>query len=115
MDIDYKKIMSSLKERMKTFGRKLVTDFNNTIKQVSIDGLGWTALIALQAVTVPSLLGLAAGITDNTPPIDMVIILWVAMALFYLKSIIERNIVALVILGLGFLGQSLLMALIFFK
>jgi hypothetical protein len=55
------------------------------------------------------------GLTDNTPPIDMVIILWASMALFYIKAILERNIVSLIIIGMGFIMQSILMALVFFK
>jgi hypothetical protein len=45
----------------------------------------------------------------------MVIILWAAMALFYIKAILEKNVISLVIIGLGFIMQSILMALVFFK
>lgn len=100
---------------VKTFFAKLWIEFKSSIRQVSIDGIGWTALIALHAVTVPSLFGLMTGLTDNTPSIDMVIILWTAMALFYIKSILEKNVVSIVIIGLGFIMQSILMALVFFK
>jgi hypothetical protein len=55
------------------------------------------------------------GITDNTPPIDMVILLWAALGLFYIKATLERNFIALNIIGFGFIAQSILMALIFFK
>lgn len=98
-----------------TFFKNIWAEFKASIRQVSIDGIGWTALIALHAVTVPGLFGLMTGLTDNTPPIDMVIILWAAMALFYVKSILEKNIVAVIIIGLGFVMQSILMALVFFK
>lgn len=94
---------------------KLKQEFMESIRKVTIDGIGWTALMALHAVTIPSMLGLMAGITDNTPPIDMVIILWIALALFYLKAILEKNVTSIVIIGLGFIGQSILMALVFFK
>jgi len=100
---------------VKQFCVKLWTEFKQSIRQVSIDGIGWTALIALHAVTVPSMFGLMTGLTDNTPPIDMVIILWAAMALFYIKAILEKNVISLVIIGLGFIMQSILMALVFFK
>jgi hypothetical protein len=90
-------------------------EIKSSIRQVSIDGIGWTGLIALQAVTVPSLFGLMTGLTDTTPPIDMVIILWTALGLFYIKSILEKNMVSVVIIGLGFIMQSILMALVFFK
>ena len=102
-------------ENAKTFFHNLWIEFKQSIRQVSIDGIGWTALIALHAVTIPSLFGLMTGLTDNTPPIDMVIILWAAMALFYIKAILEKNVVSLIIIGLGFIMQSILMALVFFK
>ena len=102
-------------EKVKSYFYKLWIEFKSSIRQVSIDGIGWTGLIALHAVTVPSLFGLMTGLTDSTPPIDMVIILWAAMALFYIKAILERNIISLVIIGIGFIMQSILMALVFFK
>lgn len=107
--------MESFKMNAVNFYKKFAAEFERSIRKVSIDSVGWTALIALHAVTVPSLLGLMTGLTDNTPPIDMIIILWAALGLFYIKSILERNFVALNIIGFGFIGQSILMALIFFK
>ncbi len=100
---------------VKNFFVNLWIEFKQSIRQVSIDGIGWTALIALHAVTIPSLFGLMTGLTDNTPPIDMVVILWAAMGLFYIKAILEKNFVSLIIIGLGFIAQSILMALVFFK
>jgi hypothetical protein len=102
-------------DMIKAFVAKLWLEFKSSIRQVSIDGIGWTGLIALHAVTIPSLFGLMTGITDNTPPIDMIIILWTAMGLFYIKAILEKNVISLVIIGLGFIMQSILMALVFFK
>lgn len=106
---------SVVTDMIKNFLNKMWTEFKSSIRQVSIDGIGWTGLIALHAVTIPSLFGLMTGLTDNTPPIDMVIILWAAMGLFYIKAILEKNVVSLVIIGLGFIMQSILMALVFFK
>lgn len=106
---------SVITDMITNFLSKMWLDFKSSIRQVSIDGIGWTGLIALHAVTIPSLFGLMTGLTDDTPPIDMVIILWAAMALFYVKAILERNVVSLVIIGLGFIMQSILMALVFFK
>ena len=107
--------LSLIKDTVKNYINKLWVEFKSSIRQVSIDGIGWTALIALHAVTIPSLFGLMTGLTDNTPPIDMVIILWASMALFYIKAILERNFVSLIIIGMGFIMQSILMALVFFK
>jgi hypothetical protein len=107
--------IGNIKDKILNFFKKLWNDFKSSIRQVSIDGIGWTALIALHATTIPNLFGLMTGLTDNTPSIDMVIILWSAMALFYLKAILEKNTIGVIIIGLGFIIQSVLMALIFFK
>lgn len=90
-------------------------EFKSSIKKVTIDGIGWAALLALHAVTIPTFLGLMTGLSDKTPPIDMILILWASLGLFYFKSILEKNVVSIVIIGLGFIMQSVLMALVFFK
>ena len=105
------KVIAYTKEML----NNLWLEFNTSIKKVTIDGIGWAGLLALHAVTIPSLVGLMSGLTDRTPPIDMVVILWAAMGLFYLKSIFEKNIISIVIIGFGFIAQSVLMALVFFK
>ena len=113
MNVDLK--VTDVVNQVKLFFKSLYKEFKNSIKQVSIDGIGWAALIALHLVTVPSLFGLMAGLTDFTPPVDMVLILWGALGLFYIKSILEKNVVSIVIIGLGFIAQSVMMALVFFK
>lgn len=107
--------MEQFVSTIKSIVLKSWIEFKNSIKQISIDGIGWAALIGLHLVTVPSLVGLMYGLTDYTPPIDMVIILWGSLGLFYVKSILEKNIVSIVIIGMGFLAQSVMMALVFFK
>lgn len=97
------------------FFKRMWLEFKASIRKVTIDGIGWAALLTLHAVTIPTLIGLMTGLTDKTPPIDMVLILWIGMALFYFKSILEKNIVSIIIIGLGFVAQSVLMALVFFK
>ena len=94
---------------------KLWLEFKASFRKVTIDGIGWAALLALHAVTVPTFLGLMTGLSDKTPPIDMIIILWAALALFYIKSVLERNVISIIIIGFGFIAQSMLMALVFFK
>ncbi len=93
----------------------LYVEFKNSIRGISIEGINWTALLTLQAVLLPSLFGLMSGLTDDVPPIDIVLILYAAMGLLYIKAILEKNVISLIIIGAGFIGQSVLMALIFFK
>jgi len=108
-------MMDKVYDMTKRFFRRMWLEFKASIRKVTIDGIGWTALLTLHAVTIPTLIGLMTGLSDKTPPIDMILILWIGLALFYFKAILEKNIVSIVIIGLGFIAQSVLMALIFFK
>lgn len=90
-------------------------DFFTNLSRTSIESFGWLGILCMHAVTIPTLLGIMMGITDNTPPIDMVLILWAGLAMMYVKSLIQRDMVNIVLIGLGFIGQSVLMALVFFK
>ena len=109
------KTMFNVVDYTKRFFKRMWLEFKSSIRKVTIDGIGWTALLTLHAVTIPSLVGLMTGLTDRTPPIDMILILWIGLALFYFKAILEKNVVSIVIIGLGFIAQSVLMALVFFK
>lgn len=108
-------MMDKVYDMTKRFFRRMWLEFKASIRKVTIDGIGWTALLTLHAVTIPTLIGLMTGLSDKTPPIDMILILWIGLALFYFKAILEKNIVSIVIIGLGFIAQSVLMALVFFK
>jgi hypothetical protein len=55
------------------------------------------------------------GMTDKPPSIDMVLIVWAALGMFFMKAIIQRDILNLITIGLGFIMQATLMALVFFK
>lgn len=89
--------------------------FIDKVKHISMESLGWAALLLMHAVTVPTMLGLMTGLTDSTPPVDMVLILWAGLGLLFAKAILQKDIIPIVIIGGGFIGQALLMALVFFK
>lgn len=110
-----KKLFNDLFQSLKHNLYMLYVEFKNSIRGISIEGINWTALLTLQAVLLPSLFGLMTGLTDDVPPIDIVLILYAAMALLYIKAILEKNVISLIVIGAGFIGQSVLMALIFFK
>jgi hypothetical protein len=55
------------------------------------------------------------GITDTMPPIDIILIVWAALALFFMKAIIQKDRLNLITIGVGFMAQAVVMALIFFK
>lgn len=93
-----------------------VTEFFTThFSKISADTLGWLAAIALHAATIPTLLALLTGLTDTTPSVDVVLFLWLGLVLLFCRAIILRDLLNIATIGLGFVIQSALMALILFK
>jgi hypothetical protein len=48
-------------------------------------------------------------------PVDIVLLVWTALVLLFVKAAIQRDLLNLITIGLGFVVQAVLMALIFFK
>ena len=108
-------MFSNMLKTVVEFVKAQFNDFANTLARVSSDTVEWIGIIALHAATIPTMLGLMMGVTDNTPPIDVVLILWAALTMFFVKAVIKKDILNIVTIGLGFIGQATLLALIFFK
>lgn len=84
-------------------------------KGISTETVGWLAIVLLHAATIPGLLAVMKGITDVMLPIDMVILLWSALVLMFLRAAILKDMLNMITIGLGFFVQAVMMALIFFK
>jgi hypothetical protein len=56
-----------------------------------------------------------AGITDKMPPIDLVLFMWAALVLFFVRSAILKDTVNLLTIGAGFIVNAVFLALILFK
>ena len=93
----------------------VVEFFSTHFHKISADTLGWLAAIALHAATIPTLLALLTGLTDSTPSVDVVMFLWLGLVFLFGRSVILKDILNIVTIGLGFVIQAVLMALILFK
>jgi hypothetical protein len=82
---------------------------------ISAETLGWLAVLILHSATIPSLLAMMQGLTDSLLPVDMVLLVWAGLTLLFVRASIQRDILNMVTIGLGFVVQSTMMALIFFK
>ena len=89
--------------------------FAKSFSQISAETLGWIAVVVLHAATVPSLLAVMAGLTDRLPSVDLVLLIWTGLALLFVKSAVQKDMLNLVTIGFGFIVQAVMMALIFFK
>ncbi len=96
--------------------KKTVVDFFSThFSKISAETLGWMAAISLHAATIPTLLALLTGLTDKTPNVDIVMFMWVGLVLLFGRAVILKDLLNIITIGLGFVVQSVLMALILFK
>ena len=85
------------------------------VSHISSETFGWAANLVLHAATVPSLLALMSGLTDHNPPVDLVLLVWGGLGLLFVKAAIQKDMLNVVTIGLGFIAQAVMMALIFFK
>jgi hypothetical protein len=101
------------------FFNKLFVDASTTIKThlvtVSAETLGWIGVILIHLATIPTLLAILTGLTEKTPPVDLVLAMWAGLFMFFIKAAISRDLLNIVTIGLGFVIQATLMALIIFK
>ena len=83
--------------------------------RISSETMGWMAVVFLHLATVPTLIAVLTGLTEKMPPVDMVLFSWAGLLLFFMKATIQRDLLNIITIGLGFFVQACLLALIVFK
>jgi hypothetical protein len=101
---------------MQNFDITKFKDFiQNQFSHISAETVGWLAVIVLHASTIPSLLAVMSGLTDRLPGVDLVLLVWTGLTLLFIKAAVQKDMLNLITIGLGFIIQAVMMALIFFK
>ena len=100
MDFDIEKVSTFVREK---------------VAHVSAETLGWLAVIVIHAATIPSLLAVMAGLTDKMPSADIILLMWTGLTLMFVKASVQKDMLNVITIGVGFIIQSVLMVLIFFK
>ena len=85
------------------------------VSHISAETFGWAANLLLHAATIPSLLALMSGLTDRAPSVDLVLLVWAGLGLLFVKAAVQKDMLNVVTIGLGFVAQATMMALIYFK
>lgn len=89
--------------------------FAEHLGKISADTLGWLAVIVIHAATIPTLLALMSGLSDRAPQLDMVLFMWAGLVLMFLRAVVLRDMLNIITIGLGFIVQAVLMALLLFR
>jgi hypothetical protein len=82
---------------------------------ISAETFGWLAAIVLHCATIPSMLAVMSGLTDRLPSVDLVLLVWTGLTLLFIKAAVQKDMLNIVTIGVGFIVQAVMMALIFFK
>lgn len=103
--------MRKTMEKVKLF----LINFRSKLAIVSSETIGWIANVVLHCATLPSLIAVSMGLSDKLPSIDLVLLIWSALTLLFVRSIISKDMINIITIGVGFIVQAVLMATIFFK
>ena len=83
--------------------------------RMSAEAIGWIAVVLLHLATIPTMVAVLTGLTEKMPPVDMVLFSWIGLFCFFIKATIQRDLLNIITIGLGFFIQAALLALIVFK
>jgi hypothetical protein len=100
--------MISFKERANSW-------LAENLPRVSADTLGWLAVILIHCATIPTLLALLTGLSDNVPNLDIVLFMWAGLVLLFVRSVVLKDTLNIITIGTGFIVQAVIMAMILFK
>ena len=108
-------MITKIIENINTAFTSASTSIKEHLVTVSAETLGWVAVILIHLSTIPTLIAIMTGLTEKTPPVDLVLATWAGLFLFFIKAAISKDLLNIVTIGLGFVIQASLMALILFK
>ena len=91
------------------------TYFADHVRQLSAETIGWLAIVFLHAATIPPILGLLFGVSDRLPSIDVVLFIWVGLVLFFTKALLNKDMLNIITISVGFIIQAGLLGLLVFK
>lgn len=87
--------------------------FENLPKAVA-DLFAWISIVVLCLCNVPGYFALMSGVTNNTPPLDISLLIWIGLLLYFIRSVIIKDMLNVLTIGIGFAIQVVLLGLIFF-
>jgi hypothetical protein len=85
------------------------------LPRISAYTLGWLAVILIHCATIPTLLALLTGLSDNVPNLDIVLFMWAGLVLLFVRSVVLKDTLNIITIGTGFIIQAVIMAMILFK
>ena len=95
--------------------KQILEWLRNHLAPISAETLGWLAVVLIHSATVPTLLAVLTGLSDKMPTVDLVLLTWAGLVALFCQACVQRNMLQIVTISVGFMIQSSLMVLIFFR
>lgn len=95
--------------------KRMTDSIKENIGHLSSETLGWIGVILVHLATIPTLVAVLTGLTEKLPPVDIIILMWLGLFMFFVRSVISKDLLNIITIGFGFFVQAILMALIIFK
>jgi hypothetical protein len=73
------------------------------------------AVVVIHCATIPTLLALLTGLSDTVPNLDIVLFMWTGLVLLFARAVVLKDMLNIVTVGMGFIIQAVIMAMILFK
>ena len=73
---------------------------------------GWIGMVLIHGATIPTSLAVIMGWSDHLPPLDMIIMVWVGLMLFFIRALARFDWLYLVSNAIGFTLNTIILALI---
>jgi len=101
--------------KLDQFLKSVTAWLNIQLPKVSAETLQWLTAIVLHCATIPTLLALMTGLSDRTPNLDIVMFTWAGLVLLFSRAVVLKDTLNTVTIGVGFVVQAVIMAMILFK
>lgn len=98
---------------LNTFKDTLLEYFSGFSKATA-ETFAWVSILVLNAATIPTLVAVMSGHTEKMPPLDIVLMIWTGLLLYFFRSVILKDMLMVVTIGLGFSIQAVMLGFIFF-
>lgn len=73
---------------------------------------GWIGMVLIHGATIPTSLAVIMGWSDHLPPIDMIVMVWLGLLLFFFRALARFDWLYLVSNAIGFTLNTIILALI---
>jgi len=100
-------------EKFNEIKNQVFTYFEGFTKATA-DTFAWISVVVLIAATIPGFIAVMAGATDKMPPLDIALMLWTGLLLYFVRSAILKDMLMVVTIGFGFAIQAVMLGLIYF-